>query len=94
MAEIHEDLRERIAMALHEVPDLLAGEVLIFEDCLTLADAVIALGEVSEDFAHTTASGRTLPIDREEALALDPTAKVTRFALLAVPLPAVEVNHG
>lgn len=45
MSEI---LREKIAAALHETTGLLAGDVLIFEDCLTLADAILALGVVTE----------------------------------------------
>lgn len=36
------DRREVIAAAIHETRGLLAGDVLIYEDCLTLADAVLA----------------------------------------------------
>lgn len=37
-----ETLREALAGRLHETRGLLAGDVLIFEDCLTLAEALLA----------------------------------------------------
>lgn len=41
------EVREQVAAALHEVRGLLAGDVLLFEDCLTLADAVLPVASAA-----------------------------------------------